>query len=74
MGMTPAEALTAGTINAACALESDARAGSLEAGKYGDLLLLGTGDYREAVFRFGMNLVAMVLRRGEVIYPRVEAL
>jgi imidazolonepropionase len=74
MGMTPAEATTAGTINAACAMECDARAGSLEAGKYGDLLLLGTGDYREAVFRFGMNLVAMVLRRGEVIYPRVEAL
>jgi imidazolonepropionase len=73
MNMTPAEAVTAGTLNAARALRLEDRVGSLEAGKDADLLLLGTGDYRETMFRFGMNLVAMVLRRGEIIYPRVEA-
>ena len=74
MKMTPAEAVTAATINAACALRTDYRSGSLESGKDGDLVLLGTGDYREAAFRFGINPVEMVIRRGEIIYPRVEAI
>lgn len=73
MRMTPAEAVTASTINAACALRLDARTGSLEAGKDADLVLLGTGDYREMPFRFGVNPVAMVIRRGELIFPRVGA-
>jgi imidazolonepropionase len=71
MKMTPGEAIGASTVNAACALRMDHRAGSIEAGKDADLILLGTGDYREAPFRFGMNPVAMVIRRGELIYPRV---
>jgi imidazolonepropionase len=71
MKMTPAEALTASTVNAACALLLEHRTGSLQAGKDADLLLLSTGDYREAICRFGMNLVAMVIRRGEVVFPRV---
>jgi imidazolonepropionase len=70
--MTPAEAISAATINAAYALRVDRRAGSLESGKDGDLLLLSVGDYREALFRFGINPVMMVVRRGEIIYPRVE--
>ena len=72
MRMTPAEALTAATHNAACVLGEDRRIGSLESGKDADLILLQTGDYRELPFRFGMNLVAMVIRQGEPIFPRVE--
>jgi imidazolonepropionase len=71
MKMSPAEAIAAATVNAACALRLDHRVGSLQPGKDADLLLLSTGDYREAIYRFGMNLVAMVIRRGEVVFPRV---
>ena len=72
MRMTPAEAVTAATHNAACVLGAGGRFGSLEWGKEADLILLQTGDYRELSFRFGMNLVAMVIRQGEQIFPRLE--
>jgi imidazolonepropionase len=72
MKMKPAEAVTAATVNAACALRRDHCAGSLQSGKAGDLVVLQTGDYREAAFRFGINLVNTVIRGGEVIFPRVE--
>lgn len=72
MGFKPAEAITAATINAAHALRCASRLGSLEYGKQADLLMLNTGDYRELPHRLGVNLVAMVMKRGEVIYPRME--
>jgi imidazolonepropionase len=50
MGMTPAEALTAGTINAACSLGAGAETGSLEAGKRADFLMHEFGDYRELAY------------------------
>jgi hypothetical protein len=34
--------------------------------------MLNVADYREIPFRFGMNLVAMMMKRGDVIYPRME--
>lgn len=72
LGFKPAEAITAATINAAHALRCANRLGSLEYGKQADLLMLNTGDYRELPHRLGVNLVAMVMKRGEVIYPRME--
>lgn len=72
MGFLPAEAITAATINAAHALRCANRLGSLEYGKEADLLMLNTGDYRELPYRLGVNLVAMVMKRGEVLFPRME--
>ena len=71
--MTPAEAIVASTINAAAALDLDGSIGSLETGKWADLLLINSGDYRDIPFQFGVNLLAMVLKCGEPVYPRVEA-
>ncbi len=72
MGMHPAEALTAATINGAWAIGRGERVGSLEAGKQADLIMLNAADYREIPYHFGMNLVAMVMKAGSVIYPRME--
>ncbi len=72
MRMTPAEAVTAATINAAHATSAGDRTGSLEYGKDADLIMLNVSDYREIPYHFGMNLVAMMMKRGDVIYPRVE--
>ncbi|MEP7366139.1 MAG: amidohydrolase family protein [Acidobacteriota bacterium] len=71
--MTPAEALVAATINGAHALGVGSQAGSLEIGKWGDLLVLNASDYREIPLQFGVNLLMMALRRGQMIYPRLEA-
>jgi|YNPMSStandDraft_1061717.scaffolds.fasta_scaffold03841_3 imidazolonepropionase len=72
LGLTPAEALTAATINAAHALRCATRLGSLEYGKDADLVMLNVGDYRELTYQFGVNLVAMVMKRGQVLFPRME--
>lgn len=71
MRMTPAEAITAATINAAHALRCGDRLGSLQAGKQADLIILNVSDYREIPYHFGMNLVARVMKRGDLIYPRI---
>ncbi len=68
MRLLPAEALTAATINAACAIGLDAQVGSLEVGKLADLLLLDADDYRMLAYRFGTNLVRTVVKRGRVVY------
>jgi imidazolonepropionase len=50
MGLTPAEALTAATINAAHSVGLGASAGSLEPGKSADLLIHEFCDYRELAY------------------------
>jgi imidazolonepropionase len=66
--MTPAEALTAGTINAAHAIGRGARAGSIEPGKDADLIILNAADYREIAYHFGWNHVHLTMKRGVTIY------
>jgi len=68
MGFSPAEAISAATINGAYALDCADRIGSLEQGKSADLLLLNVSDYREMGHSLGTNLVHMVMKRGQVIY------
>lgn len=69
-GMTAAEAISAATINGACALKLAHRLGSIEAGKQADLLVLNIGDYRELSYEFGVNLVDMTIKRGVVVHDR----
>jgi len=68
LGMSPEEALTAATFNAACAAGCAAMSGSLEIGKPADLLILNISDYRELSQHLGINQVHSTLRRGEVVY------
>ena len=66
--LTPAQAIAAATINAAAAIARSDRIGSLEPGKQADLLILDIPDYRHLGYRFGTNLVQMVIKKGK-IYP-----
>ena len=50
MGLSPAEALTAATINAAWSLELGTCVGSLETGKQADFVIHEFGDYRELAY------------------------
>jgi imidazolonepropionase len=50
MGLMPAEALTAATINAAWSLGMGEQVGSLEAGKQADFLVHEFADYRELAY------------------------
>lgn len=66
LGLTPAQAIAAATINAAHAIRRADTVGSLEPGKQADLLILGVPDYRHLGYRFGTNLVKRVVKRGRV--------
>jgi imidazolonepropionase len=72
LNMTPAEAITAATINAAHAIGRASSIGSLEAGKSADLLILSVPDYRELPYHFGVNLVERVMKSGRVLVERSE--
>ena len=72
MGMSPAEAISAATINAAHALGCGAECGSLEPGKRADVIILNVEDYRDITDRFGINHVHMVLKNGMAIYQEGE--
>jgi imidazolonepropionase len=50
MGLLPAEALTAATINAAWSLDQGSRTGSLDTGKQADFLIHEFSDYRELAY------------------------
>jgi imidazolonepropionase len=71
--LTPAEALTAATLNAAAAVGRAARLGSLEAGKRCDLLVLHSDDYREVPYHFGVNNVRSVVAAGRVAWTDPES-
>ena len=68
MGVTPEEAITAATINGAHALSRSTTCGSLEFGKEADLIMLNVSDYREIPYNFGVNLVSLAMRKGQVVY------
>jgi imidazolonepropionase len=55
MKMTPAEAVTAATINAAYSLNRGGQVGSLEPGKYADFVIHDCQDYRELGYFFGVR-------------------
>ncbi|MDP6529362.1 MAG: imidazolonepropionase [Gemmatimonadota bacterium] len=67
LGMTPSEAFSAATVNAAYALDRADRIGSMAPGKQADLLVLDTPDYRCVPYRFGTNLVRDVVKSGSVV-------
>ncbi len=65
--MTPAEALTAATINAAHALNRAHEVGSLEVGKKADVLILDVPNHNFLGYRFGVNLVSTVVKEGKLV-------
>jgi len=69
MRLTPAQAIVAATINAAKAIQRDDRIGSIEVGKQSDMLILSVSDYRHLGYRFGINLVEKVIKKGRVYNP-----
>jgi len=55
MKMTPAEAISASTINAAYSLGRGDEIGSLEKGKRADFVIHDASDYRELAYFFGLE-------------------
>ncbi len=66
MKMSPAEAITAATINGAWALRLAERKGSIERGKDADLAVFAVNDYREIPYWFGTNRCEMTVLNGTI--------
>ncbi|MBD3194456.1 MAG: imidazolonepropionase [Candidatus Lokiarchaeota archaeon] len=67
MGLTPAEALAASTLNSACALKRDNIIGSLEKGKKADINIFDVPNYQFLAYHFGVNLVSKVIKNGKIV-------
>jgi imidazolonepropionase len=67
MKMSPAEAIAAGTINAACALNLQKSKGSIEPGKDADFAVFDFDDYRELGYWFAWNRCAQVFVAGQPV-------
>jgi len=65
MKMSPAEATTAATINAAYSLSRGSKIGSLERGKLANFSIFDCEDYREIVYWFGIPRTHSVYLRGK---------
>lgn len=70
MKMTPAESITATTINAACSLGRADKFGSLEAGKVADFVIHDCDDYRELAYFFGIEHAHEVYVGGSLAHAR----
>jgi imidazolonepropionase len=68
MRMTPAEAITAATVNAAHSLDRSKETGSLEPGKYANFTIFDAADYREIAYWAGAPLTWRVYIRGRLTY------
>ncbi|MFP3984777.1 MAG: imidazolonepropionase [Candidatus Bathyarchaeia archaeon] len=70
MRLTPAEAITAATINAAHSVNRAEEIGSLERGKKADIIILNMPNHKFLGYRFGVNLVDKVVKAGTIVVDR----
>jgi imidazolonepropionase len=70
LGLSPDEALTAVTINAARALGLEDEVGSLEAGKAADIVIWRPPTSKQIPYWLGADLVRTVIKRGRVVLER----
>lgn len=72
MKMTPAEGISAATINAAYSLGRGDEIGSLEKGKRADFVIHDCEDYRELAYFFGVEHPWRVYASGELAYQKPD--
>ena len=70
MGLLPAEAINAATVNAAWAIGLGEETGSLMKGKKGDFVVYDIEDYREIPARAGLDHSVMVVKEGCMLWER----
>ena len=71
MQMSPEEAVTALTINAAAAIGRADKIGSIDVGKQGDLVILEYPSYKFLPYHIGMNIVEKVIKKGRIVSSKI---
>jgi imidazolonepropionase len=70
MGITPEEAVSALTINAAAALDRAGTIGSLDVGKQGDMVVLEFPSYKFIPYHIGVSTVEKVVKKGNLVFDK----
>ncbi len=73
MRMTPAESISAATINAAHSLGWGRELGSLETGKRADVVIHDRRDHRELAYYAGIETAGLVIAGGKIVYEILDA-
>jgi imidazolonepropionase len=73
MQMSPAEAITATTINAAHSLGRGSKIGTLEPGKSADFVIHDCQDYREIAYFVGVESPWKVYINGKLVFDRAAS-
>ncbi len=68
--MTPAEVITAVTINAAHAIGLSHEVGSISVGKKADIVILDVPSHYWINYKFGTNLVDTVIKNGKIVVEK----
>ena len=66
--MSENEAIRSATLGGAKALRIDKDYGSLEVGKFADIQIRNSDSYKNVVYKFGVNEVEHVIKRGKIIF------
>jgi imidazolonepropionase len=67
MGMSPAEALNALTLNGAAAVKREDQVGSITPGKQADLVVWDVPSFQQLFYHFGVHHAWRVIKRGRVV-------
>ena len=70
LGLTPEEAITAITVNAAAAVGLASSRGRIAPGRRADLLVLDAPSYLSLPYRLGTNLTHLVVAGGKIVAER----
>lgn len=70
MKLTPEEAITAFTINAAAAVDRAHEVGSIDVGKQGDIVVLEFPSYNFIPYHIGVSTVEKVIKRGKIVFDK----
>lgn len=68
--MEPHEALTSATLNAAKAIALEYKVGSVEIGKWADLVVLDAHSYVHLFYELSSPIIETVLKKGHVVFTR----
>jgi len=69
-GLSPAESITAATINAAYAIGCGDRLGSIEVGKQADLVIWEVDNHNKLPERLGGVLAQTVIKKGKIVFRK----
>lgn len=67
MNLSIEECITALTLNAAVAIDKGEYIGTIEEGKFGDIIILRYPSYKYIPYNIGVNTVERVIKKGKII-------